>query len=86
MAIAPPPNPITAPKPATEETRTMESLTKNWMTSLGALNTPDTVPPTPAVLSHSKITVLPVAPLLARAIRSIRQNESLRNLGQPEPR
>lgn len=46
----------------------------------------DTVPPTPAVLNHPKITVLPVATLLARAIRSIRQGDSLRSLGRPEPR
>ena len=46
----------------------------------------DTVPPAPGVIGHPKITVLPVAPLLARAIRSIRQGESLRSLGKSEPR
>ncbi|TAK05662.1 ribose-phosphate diphosphokinase [Patescibacteria group bacterium] len=46
----------------------------------------DTVPPAPGVAEHPKITVLPVAPLLARAIRSIRQGESLRSLGKSEPR
>lgn len=46
----------------------------------------DTVPPAPSVAGHPKITVLPVAPLLARAIRSILQGESLRSLGKPEVR
>lgn len=46
----------------------------------------DTVPPAMAVRSHPKIKVLPVASLLARAIRSIRQGDSLRSLGKPESR
>lgn len=45
----------------------------------------DTVPPPPGVAEHPKITVLPVAPLLARAIRSILQGDSLRSLGKADP-